>query len=83
MIHGCLQVTNGRRLTLRWTLERGVGDVDGIEEAFRPRSRPRGLKHDRIAVLADKDSGRQVNALGQADGLAVAFYSDGCGFHIR
>jgi hypothetical protein len=68
-------------LTLLWTLERGFGDVDGIEEAFRPGFWLRRFKHNGIAVLADEDSRRQVNALRQADGLAVAFDGYNCCFH--
>jgi hypothetical protein len=42
-------------LTLLWTLKRGIGDVDGIEETFRPGFRFRRLKHNGGAVLTDED----------------------------
>jgi hypothetical protein len=57
---------------LLWSLKREVGDVDGIEEIHRPGLRLRRLKHNSVAVPPDEHRRRQVNALGQADGLAVA-----------
>jgi len=80
MRHG-LQVLHGRKLALLWAPKRGVGNVAGIEKTVRPGLRLRRLKHHRVAVLSDEHRRRQVNALGQADGLAVAFNGHGCGFH--
>jgi len=79
--HGRLQVFNRRQLPLLWTLERGVSDMDGIEETFGPGFRLRRLKHNSVAVLTDENGRRQVNAFRQADGLTVAFGGDGCCFH--
>ncbi len=72
MGHGCLQVFYRRQLTLLWTLEGGVSDVDGIEESLRPCLWLRWLKHDGVAVLTDEDRRWQANALRQADRLTAA-----------
>lgn len=54
--HACrLEVFDRRQLTLRGTLECGIGDVDGIKETFRPGLRFGWLQHHRFAVLSDKD----------------------------
>jgi hypothetical protein len=45
--------------------------VDRIEETFRPGFRLGRLKHHGVALLADKDGWRQVNAFWQADDLLV------------
>lgn len=76
-----LKVFNWRQLTLLGTFECGVGDVDGIKETFRPRLRLGWLQHHRFAVLPDEYVRRQVDAFGQANGLAISIQDDGDCFH--
>ena len=76
-----LQVSHGWQLTLLWTLERGVGHMDGFKESFRPCCWLCRLEHNRLAVLTDDHVCRQVYALGQANGLAISVEDDNCCFH--
>lgn len=52
------------QLALIEMLERRIGDVNGIKEAFGPCLRFRGFKNYRLTFLPNEDCGRQVNALG-------------------
>ena len=64
-------------------LKSRVGHMNGIEKTFRPHFRFRRLKHHRVAVLTNEDGFRQVNALGQTNGLAIAFEDNSHPFHKR
>jgi hypothetical protein len=71
--HGDLQNFHRRQVTLLRTFKSGIGDVNGIKKTFGPRFWLGRFQYNRLAFLPDINVFRQMNALGQADRLPVAF----------
>lgn len=71
-----------RELALLGTFEGGVGDVDIVEKPLGPGGSAHWLQDDRVALLAHGDwPSRQMDVLGQMDGLMIAVACYVCGVH--